>query len=116
MALRLPIQLAAEYRGQRAPGTFTRRDTGEIVNFPAALKFEYEDEGGDVVIVPISASQLDKCSPPFDHEQLKKGDQLVLSGHVVLQDRGSDKDSYFAISSVVYAAAEAPKLKAASSS
>jgi hypothetical protein len=107
MALRLPIEFAAEYRGQAPGGEFTRDDTGERVAFSPALKFEYEDENGDVVLIPIRAAQLDKCEPPFDHEVLQKGDELVLRGFVVLQDRGSDRDSYFAIRSVAYAA-EAP--------
>jgi hypothetical protein len=112
--LRLPIEFSAEYRGQQPAGQFTRKDTGEVVDFAAALKFEYETDDGDVVLVPIRATQLDKCEPPFDHEQLQKGDELVLRGFVVLQDRGSDRDSYFSITTVRYAA-DAPALKAASS-
>lgn len=116
VALRLPIEFTAEYRGQQPAGEFVRKDTGEVVSFPPKLKFEYETDDGDVTIVPIGATQLDKCEPAFDHAALKKGQVLRLSGFAILQDRGSDRDSYFAIQSVAYADNEVKPLKVATGS
>lgn len=111
MSLRLPVEFVAEYRGQRPAGSFVDRGTGEHVSYGPALKFEYETADGDIEIVPVRATELDKCEPPFDHAQLKKGDQLSLSGFVVLQDRGSERDSYFSLVSVRYRADDGKALK-----
>ena len=100
MPMRLPIELRAEYRGVAPASQFVARDTGETIDVRPRLKFEYEDESGDVALIPIGANQLDKCEPPVDYEGFVKGDEFVLRGHVVLQDRGSDRDSYFALQSV----------------
>lgn len=101
MSLRLPIHADVEYRGVQAASTFTRKDTGEIVNVPAKLKFEYESPDGDVALIPVSGSQLDKCSPPIDYNTFERGDAFELIGLVVLADRGSDRDSFFTVTSLV---------------
>lgn len=95
--LRLPIDFVGEYRGQAPGGSFDR--DGETIEYLPKLKFEYEDESGDVVLVPIGLQTLDRCEPPFDASKLKKGDHVRITGHVVLQDRGSDRDSYLSIRS-----------------
>lgn len=114
MPLTLPLDLIAEYRGQAPGGTFEDRKTGEAVDYGARLKFEYEDERGDVALVPIRIADLDKCEPKFDASTLQKGDVVRLQGRVVLADRGSGKDSYMAVASCsIYNEAAVP-LKAAS--
>jgi hypothetical protein len=97
---RIPVGMDVEYRGLEAPRQFTARDSGEEVNVPARIKFEYETDDGDVVLMPVSASQLDKVSPPFNYSELKRGDRVHLSGYVLLQERGSDRDSYLQITAV----------------
>src|SRR5438309_10890601 len=94
MAQRLPLDLIAEYRGMRPAGSFTRKETREVVETPARLKFELSLEDGDVETFDVAGSQLDRCQPPFDYSKLERGDIVRLRGFVVLQQRGSDQDSY----------------------
>ncbi len=92
---KLPVAVDAEYRGVAAASEFVARDTGETIQVPPKLKFEYDTFDGDVEMLVISGSQFDKVEGGPDYKTLKRGDRMVLVGLVVLQDRGSDRDSYF---------------------
>ncbi|HEX5307824.1 MAG TPA: hypothetical protein VFW38_01960 [Solirubrobacteraceae bacterium] len=100
MPNRVPVAVDAEYRGVAAASEFTARDTGERIQVPAKLKFEYDTAEGDVEMLVVSASQFDKAQGAPDFNALKRGDRMVLVGLVVLQDRGSDRDSYFKLDRV----------------
>lgn len=91
---RFPFNMVVEYRGARAPSSFVKKETGATVDLPARLKFEYARDDGDVELLEVPASQLNKIEPPFDHASLKRGDQVRLEGEVLLQPRGSDRESY----------------------
>lgn len=97
--LRIPVDLTVEYLGTKDASRFTR-PTGEVVEVPQRVTFMYLADDGEVTLVPVSGAQLDKCQPPFDHASLSKGDTVRLHGLVVLQDRGSDRDSYFSVQRV----------------
>lgn len=105
---RLPVDVTVEYRGVKPPSEFTRRDTGQVFPVPAKLKFEHRTANGDVMLIEVSGSQLDKVDPPLDYDALKVGERVHLSGEAVIQDRGSDKDSF-----VMWDAAERVKPAAA---
>lgn len=98
-ALRWPLRLLAEYRGVEAASQFTDRETGEVRDIPAKLKFEVETDGGDVQLLVVPASQLDKARPTIAPDELNRGDRVELSGVAVIQDRGSDRSSYVQITS-----------------
>lgn len=100
MPNRLPVAVEAEYRGVAAPSEFVAKDTGETINVSAKLKFEYDTFDGDVEMLVVSASQFDKVQGAPDYQTLKRGDSMVLLGLVVLQERGSDRDSYFRLERV----------------
>ena len=100
MPSKLPVDFEAEYRGVAPESSFVRRDTGERVEVPPKLKFEFEKFDGDVELVTVSGSQFDKAHGAPDHKTLKRGDRLRLVGTAVLQDRGSDRDSYFRVDAV----------------
>jgi hypothetical protein len=101
MALRLPVKFPVEYRGVQSASSFVARESGELIEVPPKLKFEYEAEDGDVVLIPVSANQLDKAVPAIDHATLQKGSHYVLSGFVLLADRGSQNNSYLSVRSLV---------------
>ncbi|MFL5845281.1 MAG: hypothetical protein ACJ762_11345 [Solirubrobacteraceae bacterium] len=96
MPMRIPVTMLAEYRGQAPASQFTARDTGEVVDLRPMLKFEVEQPDGDVGLIPLRENQLDEAAD-FDHGKLAKGDLVQLVGVVVLQDRGSDRDSYLRV-------------------
>jgi hypothetical protein len=98
---RLPLDLTVEFRAIKPAGSFTRKDSGEVVEIPPRVKCEYTRDDGDIEIIEVRVSELDKCEPPFDYKQLKRGDHVRLRGDVMLAPRGSDKDSY-----VVFTSAE----------
>lgn len=100
MPSKFPVAVDAEYRGVAAPGEFVAKDTGETIQVPAKLKFEYDTFDGDVEMLVLSSSQFDRVQGAPDYKTLKRGDRLVLLGLVVLQDRGSDRDSYFRLERV----------------
>jgi hypothetical protein len=100
MPNRIPVEVDAEYRGIAAASEFVARDTGETVQVPPKLKFEYDTFDGDVEMLVVSGSQFDKVHGAPDYKNLKRGDRMVLLGLVVLQDRGSDRDSYFKLERV----------------
>lgn len=111
MALKIPVVVTAEYRGVQAGGEFVN-DQGEQIAYGPKLKFEVEDENGDVGLMPLSGTQLDKCVPPFDHTALRKGDVVTIGLNVVI---GADGErSYMRPTTIAYANAETAKLKAAS--
>jgi len=91
--LQLPVLCFAEYRGAAPPGTFVNSE-GEKIEFGPKLKFEYETHEGDVVLIPLSSSQLDTAAD-FDVQMLDKGQRVRLEGLVTLQDRGSPRGSFF---------------------
>ncbi len=100
MPNRLPVEVLAEYRGVAAASEFVARDTGEKIQVPPKLKFEYDTFDGDVEMLVVSSKRFDKVQDAPDYKSLKRGDQLVLVGLVILQDRGSDRDSYFKLERV----------------
>lgn len=95
--LRLPFSLEAEYRGVEPASRFTRKDTGEVVDVPAKLRFEYEDTTGALELISVSQSQIDKAQGGQELVSIKRGQLVRLEGLVVLQDRGSDRDSYMQV-------------------
>lgn len=95
--LRIPVDLVAEYRGREAPRSFNNRETGDLVEVPARLKLEVETHDGDVQLLVLSVSQLGKAMLVDELDLLQRGDSLRLVGLVVLQDRGSERDSYFQV-------------------
>lgn len=116
MANRIPVVVEAEYRGVSAATEFVARDTGEKVQVPPKLKFEYATFDGDVEMLVVSGAQFDKVQGAPDYSSLKRGDCMTLIGLVVLQDRGSDRDSYFSLQRVELATPvkSTPPVKAAS--
>jgi uncharacterized protein YaiE (UPF0345 family) len=97
---KLPVAVEGEYRGVAAASEFVARDTGEKVQVPPKLKFEYDTFDGDVEMLVVSGSQFDKVQGAPDYRTLQRGDRLTLVGLVVLQDRGSERDSYFKLERV----------------
>lgn len=114
MALRLPVDFVAEYRGVKPAGQFTRRDTGEVVDIPAKLKFEITYPDGDVDLAEVSAASLEKIQG-LDPTKFDRGQVMHLRGEVMIQDRGSDRASYFTVHSIAPADGQAdgakPKLR-----
>lgn len=100
MPNKLPVAVLAEYRGIQAASEFVAKDTGEKINVPPKLKFEYDTFDGDVEMLVVSGSQFDRVQDAPDYKGLKRGQRLTLVGLVVLQDRGSDRDSYFKLERV----------------
>lgn len=100
MPNRIPVVVEAEYRGIAAASEFVARDTGEKVQVPPKLKFEYDTFDGDVEMLVVSGAQFDKVQGAPDYKALHRGDRMTLVGLVVLQDRGSDRDSYFRLERV----------------
>jgi hypothetical protein len=96
--LRIPVDLQGEYRGRESPRQFNDRETGDAVEVPARIKIEVESADGDVQLLVLSERQLNKVLPPDVLGGLSRGDRLRILGVCVLQDRGSDKDSYFQVS------------------
>jgi hypothetical protein len=95
MSQRLPVNVTAEFRGSKPASTFVKRETGEVIPIPEKLRFEFETgEGPDLLEIAISA--LDKVSPPFDAKSLSKGDEVEITGVVVVPEKGSDRDAFFA--------------------
>jgi hypothetical protein len=100
MPNRIPVLVEVEYRGVAAASEFVARDTGEKIQVPPKLKFEYDTFDGDVEMLVVSGSQFDKIQGAPDYSSLQRGQRLTLIGLVVLQDRGSDRDSYFKLERV----------------
>jgi len=97
MPMRLPVTLEVEFRGVKPQRDYTIRDTGERRTAPPVLKFECEKPDGDVEVVEVSGSSLDRMTPAVDYAKFRKGDRFTLNGVAVIQDRGSDWDSYLAV-------------------
>jgi len=85
----------------RPGGEFTDKQTGEIIAYGARAQFEVEQEDGSVTLIPVRATELDKCTPPVDLAGFARGDKVQLRGHVVLQPRGSAAESFAVIESVL---------------
>jgi hypothetical protein len=97
---RIPVSFEVEFRGLAPASEFVARDTGEKIEVPPKLKLELETFNGDVEMLQLSASQLDNTEGAPDYAKLKRGDRFTLCGLVVLQDRGSDRDSYLKVERV----------------
>jgi hypothetical protein len=95
--LRVPVDLQCEFRGREQPRQFNDKDTGDLVEVPARLKFEVETPDGDVQLLILSQNQLIKVLPSDVLAGLSRGDRVRVLGLCVLQDRGSEKDSYFQV-------------------
>lgn len=98
--MRLPFSFLAEYRGVEAASSFTRKDTGEVVDVPAKFRFEYEDPSGTLELISVSQSQLDRAEGAGDVAALKRGQLVRLQGLAVLQPRGSSRDSYVQVTAM----------------
>jgi hypothetical protein len=99
MPTRVPVALSVEFRGTKPAREYTVRKTGEVRTASAVLKFEHERENGDVDLIEVAASTFDRMSPSVDCAKFKRGERFRLSGTAVIQDRGSDYDSYLAVES-----------------
>jgi len=99
MPLRLPIALEVEFRGVKPPREYTNRETGERKLASAVLKFEHERKDGDVELIEVAASTFDRMTPAIDYARFQRGQRFSLCGTAVIQDRGSDFDSYLAVES-----------------
>jgi hypothetical protein len=98
--VRIPVEVEANFRGlARKPGEFVNQ-AGELVTYEAQLNFEV-DVDGLTSSVPVRVQDLDNASPPIDYKALQKNDMVTLGGHVALADKGSGKDSYFVVESLV---------------
>lgn len=100
MPNKLPVIVPVEYRGFQAASQFVAKDTGETINVPPKLKFEYDTFDGDVEMLVVSGSQFDRVQGAPDYSALTRGQRMTLVGFVVLQDRGNDRDSYFKLERV----------------
>jgi hypothetical protein len=102
VAIRVPVDITAEFRGLSAAGQFKSRETGELVEIPPKFKFEVEvGLGDDVDLLVLSQSVLDKARSDFPIATLRRGEHVRLLGMVVLQDRGSDRDSYLSVTEIL---------------
>lgn len=101
MALRIPVDFLAEFRGTAPAGQFRARESGELVDIPPKFKFEIEvGDGDDVDLLTLSQSVLDKATADFPIASLRRGERVRIRGSVLLQDRGSDRDSYVSVHSI----------------
>jgi hypothetical protein len=91
MAQRIPVGFRAEYRGQAPAGSFTNRETGEVVPLAANFKFEYVLADGEPDTISIRQGALDKVAG-FDVGSLKKGEEVYIEGVVVL---GGENGGFF---------------------
>lgn len=113
MAIRVPVDIAAEYRGLSAAGQFKSRETGELLDIPPKFKFEVEvGLGDDVDLLVLSQTVLDKAQSDFPIGILRRGERVRLVGTIVLQDRDSDRDSYFRVDHIHRIDDGAPKTSA----
>lgn len=99
MPMRLPVSLEVEYRGVKPQREYTLRETGEVRTASAVLKFEAELPDGDIALIEVAGTTLDRLRPAVDYKSFMRGQRFMLSGTAVIQDRGSDYDSYFAVTS-----------------
>jgi hypothetical protein len=97
MATRIPFSLEGEFVGLRPASEFVR--DGKTIPSPAQVRFLVDQDDGDVQLLTVSASALDRVQPPFDYGRLSRGDRVRLRGAAVIQDRGSDRDSFFVVDS-----------------
>jgi hypothetical protein len=111
--LRLPVRVEVEYRGARPGGEFVDKETGEVVPFGPSLRFEYESDDGEPVLIPLGSKQLDKASGSDKLGELEKGDRIVLVGSAMIADRNSQRDSFFVVESVERLASTARTAKPA---
>lgn len=99
MPMRLPVSLDVEYRGVKPSRDYTIRETGERRTAAPVLKFECEKPDGDIEVIEVAGSTLDRMVPSVDYSKFRKGERYTLTGVAVIQDRGSDWDSYFGVES-----------------
>jgi hypothetical protein len=85
----LPVDVVVELRGTRPAGQFVNRESGQLVEYPASAKFEYELPNGDVGNLEVSGSALAKAEGGFDFNTAQKGQKVRLVGVVRDGDRGS---------------------------
>lgn len=99
MPMRLPVSLEVEFRGVKPQRDYVIRETGEKRTAAPVLKFECDKPDGDVEVVEVTGSSFDRMSPAVDYSKFRKGDRFTLTGVAVIQDRGSDWDSYLGVES-----------------
>ncbi len=93
---RIPVAFQATFVGQRPGGTF-KNPQGEQIPYPPKLKFLHQGQDGDADLVEISGNQLEKVEPPVRLADLTVGEVFAIQGVAVIQERGSDRDSYVQI-------------------
>lgn len=102
---RLPVEVVCEYRGVRAASEFVR--DGRTIPVPPRLTFEFLWPDGEPAYLEVSASQLDSRTT-LDWSSLNRGDRIRIAGQAIIQDKHSDRESYFSLRSaeVVKASAQ----------
>jgi len=78
--VQFPTSLEVEFRGVEPASSFVNKQTGELVERPAALKLERELEDGDVM--PLQISLREDVEVDFEADDLKRGEKLHLEGEV----------------------------------
>ncbi len=108
---RLPVDVVCEYRGARAASEFVRE--GRTIAVPPRLTFEHVWPDGEPTYIEIGSGQID-ANTALDWSSLKPGDRVRVAGEAILQERGSDRDSYFRLRlAELVKAAAAPVAKVA---
>ncbi len=90
MDITMPVEWTGEYRGQTPASSFDG-DQGRVDLAPN-LKFEVQQEDGDVQTIPVRQSALDKCAD-FDASDLARGALVKFRSLVVLRN-GEGQRSY----------------------
>lgn len=92
---RFPFCQRLEFRGVEPARDYTVPDgpeRGSIKTRPARVKFEYESSDGDVGMLEINSNAFDRARGAVDWSKLKKGEMLLVEGHIVCPD---DRPAYF---------------------
>ncbi len=92
---RFPFCQRLEFRGVEPARDYTVQegpDQGKTKTRPARVKFEYESSDGDVGLIEVNANSFDRARGQVDWSKLKKGETVVIEGHVNCPD---DRPAYF---------------------
>ena len=86
--LQLPVSILAEYRGlDSRSGSFTDPESGEVISYSDALRFEFEAPDGTVKSLAIRTSKLDQVTD-LDVAKLARGEFVQIEGLAAAGDRG----------------------------
>lgn len=100
---RFPVDVAVEFRGVTDESEYVDRESGETKQRTRIAKFERAVGEADVETITVPVTQFDHCVPAFDWTTLKRGEDVVLRGEVVLASRGEryedgrQRESYFSM-------------------